>query len=345
MKVHIVCYEDVNAWILGKFALKMQENLERLGIIADISKVTNPEADINHHIIYLNYNSKISSIDTLMVTHIDDSKKLNLLKKQLQFARLGICMSRETMNKLIKLGIPREKLTFINPAHDEIIKPRKILIGITCNVQKDGRKREVFIEKLSGDIDPSLFNFSIMGNGWQEKVNILKSRGFDVEYTSTFNYEKYITLIPTLDYYLYTGQDEGQMGYLDALSAGVKTIVTPQGYHLDAEAGINHPFNTYTELLEIFNEISSSKKKLIKAVEAWTWENYTKKHLEVWRLLLPNHNKDSSSSDNIFLLEQFLNIQKNSGFTALEFNKSKEVWRLRKEYARHIYYKIKSKLF
>ena len=37
MRIRIVCYEDVNAWILGKFALKLCENLNAQGVNADIS--------------------------------------------------------------------------------------------------------------------------------------------------------------------------------------------------------------------------------------------------------------------------------------------------------------------
>ena len=42
------------------------------------------------------------------------------------------------------------------------------------------------------------------------------------------------------------------MGFLDACAAGVKTIVTPQGYHLDAMRGITHGFKELPELVAIF---------------------------------------------------------------------------------------------
>jgi len=149
MKVRIVCYEDVNSWILGKFALKMEENLSKMGIPVDIAKVPDPTADINHHIIYYDYNCQKNSIDTLMITHIDDIEKLDLLKKQLLVAAAGICMSAETMHSLAKMGIDESKLCYINPAHDGIIPIRKIVVGMSCRVQEDGRKREHFIDKLT----------------------------------------------------------------------------------------------------------------------------------------------------------------------------------------------------
>ena len=290
MRVRIVCYEDVDRWILGKFALKMNQYLMQVGIDSDISKVPDPKADINHHIIYYSYNGEINSIDTVMITHIDNHNKLTLVKKQLMNAAMGICMSQETMEKLVNLGLPRNKLSYINPAHDGIIIPRKKYIGITCRVQEDGRKREFILSKLAKDLNPKLFAFKIMGDGWDAQIKDLKDHGFIVEYTNRFIYDEYIKLIPSLDYYLYTGQDEGQMGFIDALAAGVETIVTPQGYHLDAKDGISYSFTTYDELLSIFNRITMQRMHLIDSVATWNWEDYTIKHIEIWNYLISKRN-------------------------------------------------------
>lgn len=345
MKVNIVCYEDLNVWILGKFARKMHENLMHLGIESKISKVGDPDYDINHHIVYVCYKGPASGIDTLMITHVDDSSKLNLVKKQLEVSPMGICMSKETMNKLISFGIPNERLAYINPAHDGVIKPRKVIIDITCMVQNDGRKREIFLDRLSQKIDPDVFKFKIMGRNWDPQVRTLRSCGFEVEYDSEFDYNKYIQLIPSLDYYLYMGQDEGQMGFVDALYAGIKTITTPQGYHLDASGGITFPFNTYEELLEIFTKIEKEKKDLINSVKTWNWLDYTKKHVEIWKYLISNRDHveytypdKSAYTDGIFSIHQH-------GENPLPgFDPKQELKKLRVEYYRHIFYKIKDKL-
>ena len=92
MKVHIVCYEDLDAWILGKFAGQLCKHLNKQGVSADVSKVPDAEADINHHIIYTYYDGRRSSTDTVMVTHIDTPWKLRSLKSQLVNAEMGICM-------------------------------------------------------------------------------------------------------------------------------------------------------------------------------------------------------------------------------------------------------------
>ena len=297
MRIRIVCYEDVNAWILGKFALKLQENLIKLGITADIAKKPDPTADINHHIIYIDYNGAQSSIDTLMITHIDNLEKLEMLKKHFQTASLGICMSAETMNWLTEMGIDRKKICYINPAHDQLVKIKKYSIGITCRVQNDGRKRESFIDKLANDLDPNYFLFKIMGDSWDRQVENLRKKGFEVEYINHFARDKYYQLINSLDYYLYMGMDEGQMGFIDAAAAGINTIVTTQGYHLDAENAITHPFTNYDELLSIFLRIQRSRSQLVNSVSTWNWLDYTKKHIELWEHLLGKKNIKSHYKD------------------------------------------------
>lgn len=293
MKIRIVCYEDIDKWILGKFALKLKEELSNLGLIVDIAKKASTEFDINHHVIYYDYNGEKNNIDTLMITHIDSTGKLKQLKQQLEVAALGICMSSDTMIKLSDWGIDASKLCYINPAHDKSIMPKKYVIGIASKVHQDARKREIYFEKLAYKIDPKLFEFKIMGEGWENYIKLFRDRGFKITYFNTFDYGVYLNFIPSLDYYLYTGMDEGQMGFLDAVAAGVDTIVTPQGFHLDAKAGITYSFETYDQLLKIFENLASQRLNKIKILENWGWREYAEKHLQVWDYLLRSKRNDN----------------------------------------------------
>ena len=109
-------------------------------------------------------------------------------------------------------------------------------------------------------------------------------------YYPEFDYDTYVSLIPSLDYYLFWGFDEGSMGYLDALAAGVKTIVTPQGYHLDTRDGLTYPCRTIPDFIRVLSELEQEKRRIREAVSDWTWENYTKKHVEVWNYILGDDN-------------------------------------------------------
>lgn len=286
MKVHIVCYEDVQGWILGKFALKLQEHLRPFDVAATISKQPDPQADINHHIIYFDYDGRKTTTETVMVTHIDTDWKRDRLRQQLVNAAMGVCMSAETVDALAAAGLPREKLCFINPGHDGVMRPRRTIIGITSKVQPSGCKRQGLLLELAQQISPEEFQFRIMGAGWDEYIQQLRRAGFTVDYWNVFNRDEYLKLMPGLDYYLYLGMDEGSMGFMDALTAGVATIVTTQGYHLDAPGGITHGFADIKGLAGIFETIAREKRLRQQAVADWTWPEYAKRHHALWSYLL-----------------------------------------------------------
>ena len=286
MKVNIVSYEDLGVWILGKFARKLNEEVNRAGIQCSIGKAPDPQADINHHIIYINYQCVATNIDTLMITHIDTLHKFQLLRRQLAVARMGVCMSRENQMKLIAEGAPADRLCYINPAHDEVMRPRPLTLGLTVKVHSDGRKNENSMLDLCAAISPEDFRFIIMGSGWQSVVEAMRKKGFQVEYYDDFNYETYKEIVPKFDYFLYTAHDEGSMGFMDALSAGVQTIVSPQGYHLDAPGGITHAVSDTAQLISVCREIAAKRRKLIASVADWTWPNYARKHIDLWQYLL-----------------------------------------------------------
>lgn len=284
--VRLVCRDE--GWILSKFANRMKEYLQQKGIRAEIGECVDPAADINHHIAFHIYEPIKDCMDTLMITHVDSLNKVNLLKHQLKVARMGICMSGETMNTLTEYGIPREKLCYINPAQDGVIKPKKYTLGITHKnyIEIDGRKRPDALLDICKAIDPLYFNFKIMGAGWDDIVAKMRNAGFEVEYYAEFDYDIYTALIPSLDYYLYWGFDEGSMGYLDAVQAGIGTIVTPQGYHLDIKDGISYPCRVVADFVDVLLELQNERKRRIDSVKGWTWDAYVEKHLEVWKYLL-----------------------------------------------------------
>ncbi len=291
-KIRLICYGD-QGWILEKFALRMQEQLEKQGIETTIGRTVDENADINHHLDFGGYEPICDNRDTIMITHILHKDILEMVLKQLKTARMGICMSKETLDKLVLLGAPREKLCYVNPAHDGNIKPKKYVLGITHRNYKDYRKRQGALLDICNRLDSRYFTIKIMGSGWEEDVERLKSIGFEVEYYPAFDYEIYMNLIPTFDYFLYWGFDEGTMGYLDAVAAGVETLVTPQGYHLDVKDGITFPCRTINDFIDILLQKQEERNKRIQAVKDWTWENYVDKHLKIWNYILGNKDVNS----------------------------------------------------
>lgn len=288
LKINIVYQED--GWIFGKFARKLEEKLLLLNQDVVISANPDPNADVNHFISYgalCGFNNKIKTIYTTMITHIDTANKAELIKFQADHDALGICMSADTMNKLTAWGVKREKLCYINPAQDGVIQPRKIVIGITnkCHGNEDFRKRDTLIVEVCKQLSAKMFKIVIMGAGWNRIVDELRYLGYEVIYYSDFDREIYINLMPNLDYWLYYGFDEGAMGYLDAMAAGIKTIVTPQGYHLDTKKKPTYLCKTIEDFVDVLQQIQKERQSIIDSVCDWTWDNYAKKHLEIWQYL------------------------------------------------------------
>lgn len=284
LRVNIVTRD--NGWIFEKFACRMQQYLAEQDVEVIISSDTRDDVDINHHIPFATFNPYQN--DTLMVTHVINEKILSILRKQLEVAAMGICMSKETMNALVSYGVPRSKLCYINPAHDGTFKVRKYVLGIMnrCYDGVDVRKRATALLDIVSGIKSDYFKFIIMGTGWDAIIQEMRKKGFEVEYYPEFDYNKYDELLHQIDYYIYMGFDEGSMGYLDALSVGIGTIVTPQGYHLDVDCAIDYPCRTVKQFKEAFLDLQKKREQKVAAVNEWTWDNYTKKHLEVWNYIL-----------------------------------------------------------
>ena len=286
MKINIVCYEDLDTWICGKIAKRLNDSLLALGHEVTLGTDVVPSAEINHHIIYLSYAGASTGVHTLMVTHIDNALKLGRLKEGLKSARAAVCMSREGVRNLIDLGVDPARLDYAHMGQDGKALPRRVIVGISTRLYPDGRKNESDFERMVRTIRPDDFAFKIMGFGWASIVDMMKARGFEVDYRQDFDYDAYLRMLSTLDYFMYLGGDEGSAAFIDALAAGVKTIVQPQGFHLDAPGGITHPFRTYEELEAVMASIAGERRKRVESVAPWTWENYARKHLDIWERCL-----------------------------------------------------------
>lgn len=292
MKISVILNRANRSWILQKMAENLCESLVSAGHIALISEYPDNSADIIHHMSWAFSNIKVAQPSTMLITHLDDFHKVRQVKEMLTSSvSVGVCMSSHTMRYLISQGAPEDKLFYISPAHDALLMPRRIVIGITTRLYPDGRKRESLLKGLAERISLSAFEFHIFGEGWDAIVPVLEKAGAKVSYFRESDdyrkdYEIMLSEIPKFDYYLYLGLDEGSLGTLDALCAGVPTIVTPQGFHVDLPSGITHPVVTESDLVSVFSEIQSGPRSRRLAVSDLTWERYAEKHIVLWQSLL-----------------------------------------------------------
>lgn len=284
MYVNLCYFSD--GWIINKFGDRVYRELEKKNIKVNKSDKHDCSADINHYFSEVYDVPIIPNRTTFMITHIDTIPKLNRVKCFTERGAVGICMSKQTMDDLIKCGISRDRVCYINPAQDGEIEPPKVRLGIMHKTHDDSRNREDILIDVCKNIDPKVFEIVIMGAGWEEIVYEIDKLGFKVEYYAEFDKKIYNKLILTLDYYCFWGWDEGSMGILDAIAAGVDTIVTPQGYHLDTGFEITYPVRTLNDILDALKKIEDKRKKHILFSKEWTWEKYAMKHLEIWKYML-----------------------------------------------------------
>jgi hypothetical protein len=288
-------------WILEKFAVRLAENLAEWNVAAEISYLPSRESDINHWVHYLYLEGDWYGKNTLSITHVDRLAKLHILKQRMKKADIGICMSRMTLEQLVLSGIPRQKLCYITPAHDGKVKPKRIVIGITSQIRPDGAKREDVLIRMAKTIRLDSFHFEIVGPNWERVIPYFESAGATVNYDAGMylkSNDEHSELVrdrlSLFDYYLYMGWDEGSMGTLDALAAGIPTIVTPQGFHLDINGGITHSFTDAPDLCEIFEKLASERQVRIDSVSGLTWKEYARQHALVWHALVAGNQQGSS---------------------------------------------------
>ena len=270
MKINLINYEAAfqGNGILTKFAERMRDELLKLGHLVNVTPYAVEDFDIYHHINYLPYD-KGEGINTLMITHINFKDKLERLRQHMRTADKGICMSEQMIDELVAEGFDRGKLTFVLPAHDGDFVP--IPVAILTNVYPDGCKREEMLINLCKKIDKSRFLFRIMGKSWN--TDALQRDGINFEYYPEFNRSFQNGFLQDSKYYLYFGLDQGSMALLDAKRAGCICIAPDDGFDRGL---VDLPFTTQKELNDIFLKIQEPK------IPDWTWENYTKKHVEIW---------------------------------------------------------------
>lgn len=288
MRVRIVLSPDNASWILEKMAQRLADGSAAHNVVADVAATPDPSADLNHWMSYAFANEKHSTPTSMTITHLDDPFKIKMVDRLLKGSvNLGICLSSDHARYLAEQGVAADRLAYVVPGHDFVAKPRPIVIGITTRLYKDGRKREAMLTELAQQVDLSPFRFDIFGSGWETVIDQLAAAGANIRYfpgTSDFvaDYQAIAEALPNFDYYLYLGRDEGSLGTLDALAAGVKTIVTAQGFHCDLPGGITHPVWTQEDLNLVFQQLAQEQRSLTAAVAPFSWAAYAQAHCRLW---------------------------------------------------------------
>lgn len=291
-KAHLVLAQDNRSWIIEKMAARIAEYSPEFGFEVSTGEAERADADINHWMSYAFANVPHNTPATMLITHLDDPYKVSLVKSELTSGvDVGIALSSHTCDMLVAAGVKRDAMAFAVPGHDFAASPRRVVIGLTTRLYADGRKREFMLVELAQKMKLDRFRFEIFGLGWEDVIPKLEAAGAEVAYwpgSDDFrsDYVEMMAHVPMFDYYLYLGRDEGSLGTLDALAAGVKTIVTPQGFHVDLPAGITHPVWSQEDLERVFADVAADAERRAHAVAGLTWQAYARAHTIIWNAIL-----------------------------------------------------------
>ena len=290
MRINIVNLDKDN-WILTKFARKLHYNLKRSGHVVFSSKKAKKDVDVNHYIIFLFQKENkesyfMNTINTTMLTHVNDNFRYNKIRKISNFMNAGIAMSKDHANFIKSKALGLKKIFYVLPPNDNDLKLKKINLGFFTNLYSDGRKNQKFFIESVKKISPELIKLSIIGKGWKELVGELKAAGYEISYQRFFFRSRYISTLKDIDYLIYLGNDEGSMSFLDALQLGIKTIMIPQGFQKDLEKFITFKIDkNLKNFPSILKKITDEKNKFLEIREKLTWENYTQEHVKIWESL------------------------------------------------------------
>jgi len=272
-KVNIIINEK--GWILDRYAREIAKRVDNI----TIDTKPDPEADINHYLFWHPLiDNDPPTVATMWFTHLNvdwGDKARAACGKCVHI----MCPSRHSKDVLIELGIPGEKITVVYPGIDKMFKPRPIRIGLTGRPYVNGRKGEYTLIELSWRMDLSPFHFIIVGPGWDHIVGALALNGVRVTYVPEARHEDYPRYIQEFDYYLSLAYAEGgPHGVLEALACGVPIISRPIGFAKDFGCAEYWTTEDLIGTLEALVEEHGPRRDLTD----FTWDNWAKKHQEIW---------------------------------------------------------------
>lgn len=290
MRINIINL-DKERWILTKISKKLAFHLTKLGHTVFLSKKPRADVDINHFIIFLfqkedKKHYPKTTINTTMLTHVNDDFRYKKLKNISQFIDAGIAFSNHHKKFIEKKSLGLKKVFYVLPPTDDDVKLKKINFGIFTNLYNDGRKEENYFFNTFINQDPNFFKLSIIGKGWKKYIRAFKEKKIEVDFQRFFFRKLYLNKMANLDYLIYLGNDEGSMSFLDAIQFGIKTIMIPQGFQNDLKEFITYKVDkTLKNFPEVISKIISKRQKYIKIKKKLNWENYAFQHSEIWKNL------------------------------------------------------------
>lgn len=293
--VYIVEQYD-QGWIIERLMRDIAEQLEKQGVNVAIGKIEgySGEQVLLNSRYQLPFFDKRSKINSLFLTHIDDSiKELEVKNIAKKFDSI-LCLSPQDARYLSALIGNDNKTSLIGielPTRNDKVKP--LNIAIFSARYKDGRKNEFWLVehfKNKSTEYKNGFVIVLMGWGWEDFAKDLND--LDVNYniirysrSMPGEYHAYKELLSAMDVMIYMGFDGGTMSVYDGIAAGVDVVVPNFSFHKELGSCVQ-TFDTQQEFYTILDSYYKKYSDRLIALQSRSIKVYVEKLMSHYNDLL-----------------------------------------------------------
>jgi predicted O-methyltransferase YrrM len=211
-----------------------------------------------------------------MYTHCNPGDEADLLQACAN-ADIVTAMSFTGRKELLNYGVPANKIWVTPSAADEFFYRRRVILVIG-NIQPNGRKRESILLDLVWQYDMGAYEFLLIGNGWQDTADKLKTLGASVGVVESVESDRLRDAYRLADVLLVTGYMEGgSLPILEAMASGTPVLSPRFGYAADY---LTYD-NLYTDTRDLYEKLTGMNKQAVlyhQIARAWSWGDYVSEY-------------------------------------------------------------------
>ena len=172
--IAVLCYPEETVWIIEILAKRIAMGLQKIGQQAEYVTSIDRYYPTIYYMNYIRCMEVIKGIRQFTyITHIDDGRKLALLRQQAEAGIVGICMSEDTARRMRELTGSRNFVGITPPAlRYGPFEPLKILFA--SRLYEDGRKNISIFERTISLLSETDVELYIIGSGWEAFIERIK---------------------------------------------------------------------------------------------------------------------------------------------------------------------------
>lgn len=233
-------------------------------------------------------------INSLFITHVDDSSKERELRASFPRFNSFVCLSPQDADFVTALkGDGCGVIGIELPPRELGVRP--IRLAMFSARYEDGRKNEQWIADYFRDKTSehrSAFVFCFLGWGWESFCATLA--GLEMNYEiyrysryAPGEYELYKEALITADALIYLGFDGGAMSVYDAINAGVDVLASNGSFHRGLGDSVAL-FNDRDEFHRELDRLQARHAGRVTALQQRSIVAYTDRLLTHWNSLVTN---------------------------------------------------------